>query len=122
MTEPVAEPVAPAKPYTVTDVAGHVPVVLDDFVGATTVLVVADDREYRLRGAGKRDGQAVEFHEKEPASAAVEAPVWRIIERGEGDSSPSHRELSRILTRPAGRNRLPERQECVGVVMDARRS
>ena len=84
MTEPVAEPVAPAKPYTVTDVAGHVPVVLDDFVGATTVSVASDDREYRLRGAGRRDGQVVEFHEKEPCSAAGEAPVWRIIERGEG--------------------------------------
>ena len=83
MTEPVAEPVAPAKPYTVTDVAGHVPVVLDDFVGATTVLVAGDDHEYRLRGAGRMDGQVVEFYEKEPASAAAEAPVW-IIERSEG--------------------------------------
>ena len=84
MTEPVAEPVARAKPYTVTDVAGHVPVVLDDFVGATTLSVASDDREYRLRGAGRRDGQVVEFHEKEPCSAAGEAPVWRLIERGEG--------------------------------------
>ena len=84
MNEPVVGPVPPAKPYIVTDVAGHVPVVLDDFVGATTVLVTGDDREYRLRGAGRRDGQVVEFCEKEPASAAGEAPVWKIIEQGEG--------------------------------------
>jgi hypothetical protein len=75
----------PAKPYTVTDVAGHVPVVLDDFVGANTVSLKRDDQEYRLRGTGRREGQAVEFQEAEPASAAVENPVWKIVEQGDGD-------------------------------------
>jgi hypothetical protein len=75
----------PAEPYTVTDVGGHVPLVLDDFVGATTVSVKNDDREYRLRGSGRRDGPAVEFHEKEPASAAAETPVWKIVVQGNGN-------------------------------------
>ena len=85
MIESAAAPYVPAEPYTVTDVAGHAPVVLDDFVGATTVSVKADDREYRLRGAGRRNGQAVEFHEKEPASAGAETPVWTIMEQGDGN-------------------------------------
>ena len=85
MIESAAAPHVPVEPYTVTDVAGHAPVVLDDFVGATTVSVKAHDREYRLRGAGRRHGQAVEFHEKEPASAAAETPVWKIIEQGDGN-------------------------------------
>ena len=85
MIESAAAPHRPVEPYTVTDVAGHAPVVLDDFVGATTMSVKADDREYRLRGAGRRHGQAVEFHEKEPASAAAETPVWKIIEQGDGN-------------------------------------
>ena len=84
MTESAA-PNVPAEPYTITDVAGHVPVLLDDFVGATTVSVKGDDREYRLRGAGRRVGRAVEFHEKEPASAAAETPVWMIIEERDGN-------------------------------------
>jgi hypothetical protein len=85
MTESAAAPNVPAEPYTVTDVGGHVPVLLDDFVGATTVSVKGDDREYRLRGAGRKAGRAVEFHEKEPASAAAETPVWKIIEEGDGN-------------------------------------
>ena len=84
MIESAAAPNVPV-PYTVTDVAGHAPVVLDDFVGATTVSVKVHDREYRLRGAGRRHGQAVEFHEKEPASAAAETPVWKITEQSEGN-------------------------------------
>ena len=84
MTETTAGPVEPTVPYTVTDVAGHVPVVLNDFIGATTVLVKGDDQEYRIRGAGRREGLAVEFHEKEPASADADPPVWKITERGDG--------------------------------------
>lgn len=41
-------------------------------------------RNSSLRGAGERKGQAVEFHEVEPATATEEAPVWTIVEQGEG--------------------------------------
>jgi hypothetical protein len=50
VTETTAAPVEPTVPCTVTDVAGHVPVVLNDFIGATTVSVTSDDQEYRIRG------------------------------------------------------------------------
>jgi len=81
MNEPDAGPTAP---YIVTGVAGHAPAVLDEFVGATTVSVKGDDQEFRLRGAGRREGEAVQFHEKELSSAVVETPVWKIIEQGDG--------------------------------------
>ena len=84
MTERDRRPIAPTETYTVTDVAGHSPVDLDDFVGATTVSVEGDDQEFRLRGAGRREGLAVQFHEKEPESGAGDTPVWRIIEQGHG--------------------------------------
>jgi hypothetical protein len=84
MTESSTRAFAPTEPYTVTDVAGHLPVGLDDFVGATTVSVVGDDQQFRMRGAGRREGPAVRFHEKELASAADETPVWRIIEQSDG--------------------------------------
>jgi hypothetical protein len=84
VTETTAAPVEPTVPCTVTDVAGHVPVVLNDFIGATTVSVKSDDQEYRLRGAGTREGLAVEFYDKEPASADAEPTVWTITEQGDG--------------------------------------
>ena len=84
MTELAPAPNVPARLYTITDVAGQVPVVLDDCVGATTVSVKTDGREYRLRGTGRREGRVVEFHEKEPASASAQTSVWTIVEHREG--------------------------------------
>lgn len=84
MSERGGRPIPPTEFYTVTDVAGHTPVVLDDFVGATTVVVKADDQEFRLRGVGARQGPAVQFHEKEPASATDDTPVWEISQQGDG--------------------------------------
>ena len=84
MSESGLGPLAPTEPYAITSLAGHKPAVLDDFVGATTVSVKGENQEFRLRGAGKREGEAVQFHEKEPSSAADETPVWTIIEQGDG--------------------------------------
>jgi hypothetical protein len=83
MNESGPAAMAPSDPYAVTSIAGHEPT-LDDCVGATTVTVKGEDQEFRLRGAGKRDGEAVQFHEKEPASAADETPVWTIIKLSDG--------------------------------------
>src|SRR6478752_3602109 len=66
MTETTAGPVEPTVPYTVIDVAGHVPVVLNDFIGATTVSVTSDDQEYRLRGAGRREDPALGSTRRNP--------------------------------------------------------
>ena len=84
MTETTSGPAEQIVPYTVTEVAGHVPVVLNDFIGATTVSLKGDDQECRLRGSGRRAGLSVEFHEKEPASADVDTLVWKILDKGDG--------------------------------------
>ena len=92
VTEPGKPPIPPTKSYTVTGVAGHSPEDLDDFVGATTVSVEGDDQEFRVRGAGRRVGAAVQFHDKEPESGDVDPPVWKIIEQGHGHmvAEPPH--------------------------------
>ena len=84
VTETTSGPTERIGPYTVTGVAGHAPAVLNDFIGATTVSLKGDDQECRLRGSGRRAGPSVEFHEKEPASADVDALVWKILDQGDG--------------------------------------
>ena len=84
MAGTTVRPIEPTLPYLVTEVAGHVPRALNDLIGATTVSVKADDEEYRLRGAGARNGSTVEFHERELSSANTDPPVWRIVEQVDG--------------------------------------
>lgn len=78
------DPVDPPQGYPVTLVAGHEPAALDDFVGATTLTVRGADGENELVGSGLRDGAAVQFRERQPSSAADDAPVWEIVD---GDAS-----------------------------------
>ena len=64
--------------YPVRKVAGHPPQGLDDVVGATTVTVEHDGREYRLRGTGSRGDDGVLFQQKEVGSASDDGPTWTI--------------------------------------------
>ncbi len=77
MSESAEDPAA-EQAFPVNLVGGHQPRRLDDFVGATTVSLHAADHEVSLVGAGIEDDRAVEFSEKEFASADDEAPTWRI--------------------------------------------
>ncbi len=70
--------------YQVTEVAGAAPAGLDDVVGATTVTVARDGREYRLVGTGVADGDVVLFHHKDIGSAADDFLVWSIVVDGDG--------------------------------------
>jgi hypothetical protein len=70
--------------YIVTGVGGRDPVTLDDFVGATTVTVADDARSHRLLGAGLRDDDAVQFHDRELESATEDIKVWTIVQEGDG--------------------------------------
>lgn len=76
----------PTRPlYRVTEVAGHPPASLEDFVGATTVTVENHGREDQLLGTGVRDEQTVLFHERETGSARDTDPVWTFTDQGGGD-------------------------------------
>jgi len=70
--------------YSVTDVAGHRPVDLDEFVGATTVTVVSRGRAHRLIGAGTMHEQTVLFQRKEVDSDRDDGQVWTIKVQGGG--------------------------------------
>ena len=85
MTNDNEKPTGNDRQYPVTEVAGHPPVDLEDFVGATTVTVQSQDAEYRLVGAGARDDDVVVFQQKEVDSAADDGATWTILENGRGD-------------------------------------
>ncbi len=72
-----------SETYRVTAVAGHQPVTLDDFIGATTVTVHGPHGDQELAGAGERNGSSVQFRERQLPSAAEEMPVWEIVAVGE---------------------------------------
>ena len=87
------ESVKATEVFTVTAVAGHEPAALDDFVGATTLTVRGAHGEHQLIGAGARDGEAIQFRERQLASAADDMPVWEIVASGDALSArPSSRD------------------------------
>ena len=73
--------------YHVIEVAGHPPVGLDDFIGATTVTLEHDGHQYRLIGTGVKHDQTVWFHQKEAGSALDSGPVWTLADNGVGGLS-----------------------------------
>jgi hypothetical protein len=68
----------------VTEVGGHPPTGLDDLIGATTVAVEIDGREFRLIGAGVKYDQIVLFQQKDAGSALDTGPVWTMTDTGDG--------------------------------------
>ena len=70
---------------TVTEVAGRLPMGLDDLVGATTLTVSKDGLQYRLVGTGVRVDDRVLFHQKEVGSAAEDDLIWLILDGADGD-------------------------------------
>ncbi len=84
MSEHPEEPEVGRRHYAVTEVSGHQPDGLDDFVGATTVTVENEGQRHRLIGAGERVDQTVMFQQKEPDSALDTGPLWHIHVDGGG--------------------------------------
>ncbi len=68
----------------VTDVGGHPPTGLDDLIGATTVTVAIGGHDYRLIGAGVKNGQIVLFQQKAAGTALDTGPVWTMTDTGDG--------------------------------------
>jgi hypothetical protein len=89
MSDNFNRPVDTANGYPVTAVAGHEPPALDDCVGATTLTVRGPGGDHELVGAGARNGDVIQFRERQLASAAADMPVWEII--ADGDAGVSAR-------------------------------
>ena len=68
--------------YPVEDVAGREPEELADFVGATTVTLGEGVRAITVVGIGVADKGVVQFQERELSSAAIDGPVWTIVDQG----------------------------------------
>ena len=87
MSDTNNEPVKATEVFTVTAVAGHKPAALDDVVGATTLTVRGAHGEHQLIGAGARDGEAIQFRERQLASAA---DVKRFLREAEVAANLDH--------------------------------
>ena len=68
--------------YPVVEVAGREPEELADFVGATTVTLGEGVRAITVVGIGAVDKGVVQFHERELSSAAIDGPIWTIVDQG----------------------------------------
>lgn len=77
MTTESSGSVASGRPHLVIDVAGRQPIRLDDFVGDTFFVAVADTRTFRVEGAGMPASDGVRFSQKDSATGK-DLRVWRI--------------------------------------------
>ncbi|MET0966937.1 MAG: hypothetical protein ABWZ02_11090 [Nakamurella sp.] len=78
--------VASGCPYTVTDVAGHRPAALEDFVGEVSFTAVKDDQSCQINGFGGLTGSSVQFYEKDH-STGRDLRIWQVTADGGQDFS-----------------------------------
>jgi len=77
MTFSAPQPVASGCLYTVTEVSGHQPDRLEEFVGDTAFIVARDRQTCYVGGTGVRTGRDVRFHQKD-AATGKDIRAWRI--------------------------------------------
>jgi hypothetical protein len=75
------QPVASGCPYAVTEVSGHQPDQLDEFVGDTAFMLIRDRQICYVGGTGVRTGGDVRFLEKD-AATGKDIRVWCITAAG----------------------------------------
>ena len=78
------DPVASGRNYNVTEVDGHQPEALSDFVGDTWLTMVRDGMSLRMIGDGNATGDGVRFYQKDPGPADRDVRVWVITDGGDG--------------------------------------
>ena len=84
--------VASGCPYTVTDVSGHRPAALEDFVGEVSFTAVKDEQSCQINGFGGLAGGSVQFYEKDHATGR-DLRVWQVT--GDGGQDFSAQAISR---------------------------
>jgi len=104
MTSGIDHPEDDPTLYPVTEVGGHDPASLDDFVGATTVTVDNNGHRHDLLGAGARAGQSVLFFPRGDVSVEEDDAVWTISEQSTGNivAQPSTAPSDRASAPAAG--------------------
>lgn len=74
-------------PYVVTEVEGHAPTTLEEFVGERTFVVERNGSTYEVAGAGSLVEGGVRFHEKVAGGHGKDVRVWRVTRSSEGYSA-----------------------------------
>lgn len=84
MTYTTPDMVISGVPYKVTEVGGHVPADLDDFVEHSEFVLQGSTGQHLIAGEGTRHDDTVRFHEKAEHGAGKDVRVWtiRITEDG----------------------------------------
>jgi hypothetical protein len=65
----------------VTDVSGHRPAALDDFVGEVSFTAVKDEQSCQINGFGGLAGSMVQFYEKDHTTGR-DLRVWQVTGDG----------------------------------------
>ena len=77
MTNASSGSVASGRPYLVIDVAGRQPNHLEDFVGETFFIAVADISTFRIEGSGALVSDGVRFSQKD-AATGKDLRIWHV--------------------------------------------
>ena len=72
------------RPYAVVDVAGEVPVSLDQFLREADFGIERDGMVCRIRGVGADRGGKVRFHEKDVEHSGKDVRVWSVRREADG--------------------------------------
>ena len=71
--------------YPITDIDGHQPRGLTDFIGAVTISVAVAGTSRRLGGVGDLTDRGVQFHQQHTSDVTdTDGAVWAITEDGGG--------------------------------------
>ena len=72
------------RPYPVVDVAGKVPVSLDQFAGEADFGIERDGTVCRIKGIGADHDGRVRFHEKDVEHSGKDVRVWSVRRAADG--------------------------------------
>ncbi|WP_127125798.1 hypothetical protein [Georgenia sp. SYP-B2076] len=78
MTSSAPETVISGVPYAVTEVNGHAPGDLDEFLGLTTFVVAGRTGRQVIDGEGAAVQDAVRVHQKHSHGTGKDVRVWRV--------------------------------------------
>lgn len=76
------DPVTSGFPYPITEVDGHVPADLSDFLGETRFTLQQDALSLHVAGIGVQQSAKIRFHQKDLGPLGKDVRVWTITDNG----------------------------------------
>lgn len=90
MTFASPDPIVSGRVYTIIDIKGQEPLLIDDFVGATEFSLAGDGVPHLITGVGAADSHGVRFYEKDPFHHGKDVRIWDITPTADGRFSAQH--------------------------------